>query len=168
MNTISGFIINSETGLSIENVHIQNRNSSTGTVTNKFGYFEIESSSTDTIKISYISYNTKHIYSAEITTYTRLTPSSLVLDEVVLKAQTWQQFKLEFVQKEWPKEMSSEIKIAGVKQYKGVLRPYKPTLVNAITSPISFTHHLLNKKSRNRRKTKRYKKILSKSYLLED
>jgi ribosomal protein L35 len=64
--------------------------------------------------------------------------------------------------------MSSEIKIAGVKQYKGVLRPYKPTLVNAITSPISFTHHLLNKKSRNRRKTKRYKKILSKSYLLED
>ena len=54
LNTISGFIISSETGLSIENGHIQNRNSSTGTVTNKFEYFEIECSSTDTIKISYI------------------------------------------------------------------------------------------------------------------
>ena len=100
LNTISGFIINSETGLSIENVHIQNINSSTGTVTNKFGYFEIISSSTDTIKISYTSYNTKHICGADLTAYTRLMPSRLVLDEVVLKAQTWQQFKLEFVQKE--------------------------------------------------------------------
>jgi hypothetical protein len=86
---ISGFIINSETDLSIENVHIQNKTSLTGTVTNNLGYFEIEGFSTDSFKISYISYNTKHICGADLTSYTKRTPSSLVLNEVVLKAQTW-------------------------------------------------------------------------------
>jgi len=168
LRVYSGFIIDSETGLSIENVHIQNKNSQKGTVTNKLGFYKIESSQTDSLTISYISYNTRIICTSNITTYTRLKSSSLKLDEVILKPQTWQQFKLEFVQKEWKTEQSAEVTIIGLKQYKGPLRPFKPTLITAVTSPISFTHHLLNKKSRQKRKTSRYRKILQKSYYLDD
>lgn len=164
----SGYIIDFETGLSIENVHIQNKNSQKGTVTNKLGFYKIESSQTDSLSISYISYNTRIICTSNITTYTKLKSSSLKLNEVVLKPQTWQQFKLEFVQKEWNTEQSAEVTIIGLKQYKGPLRPFKPTLITAVTNPISFTHHLLNKKARQKRKTNRYRKILQKSYILED
>ncbi len=165
---VSGYVIDSESGLSLSNVHILNTNTKKGTISNKLGYFEIESTSTDSLRFSYISYTSTQICCSELTRYTKLSLESLELDEVVLKAQTWQQFKLEFVQKKWPKEQSYEIKIAGVKQYKGAPKHYKPTLVNSITNPLSFTHYLLNKKSRQNRRTKRYQKTLSKSYLIED
>ena len=167
-NTISGFIISTETGLSLENVHIQNINSTKGTITNKLGYFEIENLNTDTLKISCISYNVLLICSSDLTTYTKLIPSSLELNEVVLRAKTWQQFKLEFVQKEWAKEQSAEISIIGVKQYKEPIKKFKPSLATAVTNPISFTYHVLNKKSRQKLKSNRYRKIIQKSYYLKD
>jgi len=166
-----GFILDHETGLSVENVHIINLQTQKGTISTKIGYFELVASANDSLIISCISYLNDTITASSLIRNKNLVHikrTSLEIDEIVLKPQSWQQFKLEFVQKKWDKERSTEVTLIGVQQYKGPLKPYKPSLVNVITSPISFTHHLLNKKSRQRRKTKRYKRILSKSYLIED
>ena len=160
----ASFVMDSITGESIQNAHILNTNSNKGTITNKVGYFEIECSDTDSLRFSYVSYTSITLCCKSLTMYTMLTQSSSTLDEVILKPLTWQQFKLEFVQTKWSAEQSSEIKIHGVKQYKGPLLKPTPTLATAIKSPISFTHYLLNKKSRQRRKTKRYKRIIQNSY----
>ena len=169
---VYGIVLNNKTGISIENAHITNLSSQQGTISIKNGYFEINGAPNDSINISCISYSTQIIQVAELLKsqqiIIRLEPVSIKLNEIVLRAQTWQQFKLEFVQKEWNTEQSAGVTIIGLKQYKGPFKSFKPTLITAITNPISFTHHLLNKKSRQKRKSNRYKKILQKSYYLDD
>ena len=168
---ISGYIINVQSGKSIENAHIVNNSSKKGTISKRDGSFEIEAYIGDSLQISCISYayySTELKLSNDKLLIIKLNPLSIKLNEIVVKPKTWQQFKLEFVQTEWSAEQSAEIKIHGVKQYKGPLLNPAPTLATAIKSPISFTHYLLNKKSRQKRKTNRYKRIIQKSYYSEN
>tara|TARA_B110000977_G_scaffold199083_1_gene285448 strand:+ start:125 stop:709 length:585 start_codon:yes stop_codon:yes gene_type:complete len=167
---INGFVLSSENGENIEGVHIQNVNSKKGTISSKIGYFEIEGNPTDRIRFSCISFETHYFKISELRLKSNilLEKTSIELDEIILKPMSWQQFKLEFVQKEWADEKSAEISIEGVKQYKGRKTMYKPNLLNAVTNPINYTYHVLNKKARQKRKTKRYQKIIEKSYLIND
>ena len=168
--TVRGYVLSAVNEKNIEGVHIQNVNSKAGTISTKVGYFEIEGKPTDLVRFSCISFETNYFTIAELVLNTtiQLKKTSIKLDEILLKPKTWQQFKLEFVQKKLADEESAEISLAGAKQYKGPKTMFKPNLVSAIINPISTSYYILNKKSRQKRKTKRYQKIIQNSYLIED
>jgi len=81
---------------------------------------------------------------------------------------TWQQFKLEFVETSFKNEQSASIQLDGVKQYKGPLRPFKPSVASVITNPISTIYYFTNKKEGQKRKTKRYQKVIQDSSYIDD
>lgn len=58
---LCGFLIDSETGLPIENATIQISESNTSTTSNKKGYFELPKISSNTIEIKHISYQPEFI-----------------------------------------------------------------------------------------------------------
>jgi len=167
-----GLVINTENGLSIANAHIINMNSKVGTITNSIGYFEIRAAFSDTIHISFISFESASISTNEfiqgnpISIY--LNPSSIYMDEILLHKGDWQQFKLEFVETQFSTEQSSEVKLNGVLQYKGVLQPFKPSVASLVTNPITTIYYLTNKKQRQKRRTKRYQAIMQKATYIDD
>ena len=167
-----GLVINTENGLSIANAHIINMNSKVGTITNSSGYFEIRAAFSDTIHISFISFESASISTNEfiqgnpISIY--LNPSSIYMDEILLHKGDWLQFKLEFVETQFSTEQSSEVKLNGVLQYKGVLQPFKPSVASLITNPITTIYYLTNKKQRQKRRTKRYQAIMQKATYIDD
>lgn len=169
---ITGLIVNSSNGKSVSNVHIVNANTNEGTISNSIGYFQIQASEIDTLLISHITYQTIKIivkdYTACATNRIVLSPTHFQLDEIVLRKGNWQQFKLEFVQTEFKAEQSSEVLLKGVQQYKGPHIGFQPSLFTAISNPISFTHHYLNKKARQKRKTKRYQRIIKNTSYIYD
>jgi len=170
--SLSGIVVNSISGLSIANAHIVNLNSRKGTITNKVGYFEIQGVATDSVHISYISFRPifTTIYDLLLTEtiVIELKPISIDMDEIILQKGSWQQFKLEFVQTAFKNEQSSEILLERVSQYKGPLRPFKPSVASVITNPISTIYYFTNKKERQKRKTKRYQKVIQDSSYIDD
>lgn len=169
---ITGLIIDSSNGQSIANAHIINQNTLEGTISNSIGYFQINANENDSLLISYISHKSVLVHVKEYVDQNLnrilISPNSIELDEVVLRKGNWQQFKLEFVQTEFKNEQSSEVTIPGVLQYKGPPIGFQPSLFTALNNPISFVHHYMNKKARQKRKTNRYKRIIQKSSYMDD
>ena len=170
--SFSGVVVNSTSGLSISNAHIINLNTKKGTITNKFGYFVLKGVPTDSIHISYISFKPIYMTLSELlmsdSKVIELKPISIDMDEIVLQKGSWYQFKLEFVQTSFENEQSSEILLEGVSQYKGPLRPFKPSVASVITNPISTIYYFTNKKERQKRKTKRYQQVIQDSSYIDD
>ena len=162
--SFSGIVVNSISGLSIANAHIVNLNTKKGAITNKVGYFVLKGMLTDSIHISYISFKPIFMTLNDLlmldTKVIELKPISIDMDEIVLQKGNWQQFKLEFVQTSFNNEKSSGIELDGISQYKGPLKPFKPSIASAITNPLSTIYYLTNKKERQKRKTKRYLKVI--------
>lgn len=166
---LKGHISDTTTSLSISEVHIINRSTEQGSITNTQGYFKIKVHQGDEIIIHHISYEPYILYvKNEDNVRIKLKPRSHQIAEITLHNKSWEQFKLEFVQAEFEKEKSSGLTIEGLKQYKGPPMGFKPSLVTAIYHPISFVHHFYNKKARQKRKTKRYQKIINNRSYLDD
>jgi len=170
--TIRGLVIDAMSGEAITNAHILYINNHKGTITNQRGYFELKVSSSDSIRISYISFKTKVIsvndflqqnYNSIV-----LHKSSQQLNEILLIRGNWRKFKKEFIEAQVSPEQGAVIELAGVRQYKGPLIGFQPNMMTAVTNPISFVHHYFNKKSRENRKTKRYKQIIKKASYTDD
>jgi|GEM_PF-1577904 len=170
--TIRGLVIDAMSGEAITNAHILYINNHKGTITNQRGYFELKVSSSDSIRISYISFKTKVIsvndflqqnYNSIV-----LHKSSQQLNEILLIRGNWRKFKKEFIEAKVSPEQGAVIELAGVRQYKGPLIGFQPNMMTAVTNPISFVHHYFNKKSRENRKTKRYKQIIKKASYTDD
>ena len=62
--TVSGYILDSESGENLIGANIFNKNSKTGTVTNSFGFFSLKLDKTDSVKlwVSYIGYQSKQVF----------------------------------------------------------------------------------------------------------
>lgn len=165
--TLTGFIHDTTSNKLISEVHIINRSTEQGSTSNSKGYFEITAKSGDQILFHHISYEPLlFIVHDNSTLNINLKPMSHELNEIILQAKSWEQFKLEFVQTRFEKEKSSGLTIKGLKQYKGPPIGFKPSLGTALTNPISFLNHYYSKKAIEKRKTKRYQKIIkNKSYI---
>jgi hypothetical protein len=170
--TFSGLVINAMTGEIINNAHILNMNSHNGTITNRRGYFELMGTLSDSIRISYISFETKII---SVHDFLQQSHKSIVLhkrseqlDEILLIRGDWRKFKKEFIEAQVSPEQGAVIELAGVRQYKGPLIGFQPNMMTAVTSPISFVHHYFKKKSREKRKTRRYMQIIKKASYTDD
>lgn len=169
---ISGLIVDAKTGTCVANAHIINTNTKEGTISNSIGYFQISGIESDSLLITYISYIPIQIqiqdYINQVDDHILIESTSIEMDEIILRKGNWQQFKLEFVQTEFKAEQSSEIQLKGVLQYKGPPMGFQPSLFTAINNPISFVHHYMNKKARQKRKTSRYQQIIKKSSYIDD
>ena len=170
--TINGLIIDALSGKVISNAHVLNINTHKGTITNQRGYFELKAMATDSIRISYISFETKvisvHDFHHQNHMSIVLNKKSQQLDEILLIRGDWAKFKKEFIEAQVSPEQGAVIELAGVRQYKGPLIGFQPNMATAVTSPISFVHHYFNKKSRENRKTNRYMRIIKKASYTDD
>ncbi|MGK7392972.1 MAG: carboxypeptidase-like regulatory domain-containing protein [Candidatus Cyclobacteriaceae bacterium M3_2C_046] len=148
---LCGEIINGENDKPAEFVHIVNKNTNQGTVSDAQGNFCINMSLSDTLVFSSVGYD-RHYFSLsqepegnELYVKILLTPSTLELQSVeVFAYKTAEEFKDAILKMEVEPEES--ITIPG--SYTGPRREVKPTILN----PISFVFGSFNKKQKEIRK----------------
>lgn len=90
VHTIKGNVVNSETLLPINNVHVINTTNVTGTISNDNGNFELAAKVNDTLLFSYLGFETIKVritndWIKNKTAKIALTEKTFVLDEVVIK-----------------------------------------------------------------------------------
>ena len=111
--TIRGLVIDAMSGEAITNAHILYINNHKGTITNQRGYFELKVSSSDSIRISYISFETKVISVNDFLQQNHnsivLHKSSQQLNEILLIRGDWRKFKKEFIKAQVSPEQGAVI-----------------------------------------------------------
>ncbi|MBS3992612.1 MAG: carboxypeptidase-like regulatory domain-containing protein [Bacteroidetes bacterium] len=161
---LRGQIIQSETKSPLQNAHIINLNNVLGSVTDTKGYFEITSSTNDTLYISHLGYQsiklkiTNDLLKGNELVIT-LHEQSQELKEVVVKTHKLIGV-LEIDAKNVPKDRFTRIHIDGLPQTYEVGSPRQPnynSAVAAIFQPIDFMYNQFGKKPVQLKKLKKLK-----------
>lgn len=90
ISKVSGTIFNDNTNLPISNVNIINLNKVVGAVSDSKGFFEIEVTTTDTLLLSYIGYQSLKIrvtndWIKNKTTKIQMTEKAIALEEIIIQ-----------------------------------------------------------------------------------
>ena len=162
---VKGKIVDGANDKPIENVNIVNLNQVNGTITNKFGEFEIEAKPNDTIHLSYLGYKsikvrvTNDWINFGNRTTIKLTELALALEEVVLNKLKLTGY-LEIDIKQIPIQKNVRYSISGLNTgYES--SPKSPTMVTkvlgAIFNPANFLYNIFGKKPREMRNLRKIK-----------
>jgi hypothetical protein len=162
---ISGTIINENSLFPLANVNIININKVKGTISNSFGYFEIQASVNDTLHISIIGFQSIKVrvtndWMRNKMTKIQLTQKAIALEEVVVHPYNLTGF-LEIDSKLIPIQENYRYSISGLPQaYEG--GEYSPNafgrVLGSIFNPADMLYNFFGNKPKELKKLKEMKK----------
>lgn len=164
VQTLKGTVINAQTQLPMENVHVVNLNQVIGTITNQNGEFAISAKVNDSLYFSYIGYKTitirvtNDMFKFEDTKIS-LTELAYALEDVVVRPFQLTGY-LEVDAKNIPINNSGRYSISGLsKGYEaGNRNPGAISKVlGAIFNPADFLHNIFGSKPQQMRKLRKMK-----------
>lgn len=163
---VEGMVRDAQTKAVIPNVHILKENGE-GVTTNKEGYFSLDVLGDQQLVITHLGYLTQFYEIPIIDSLVVLSVDiQLYKDTVSLGAVEifpWPEqegFKEEFLSLEVPAEQDQRrMLIPGLPQRKGPPIPPPPSIMN----PVSLMYSFLSKEAINKRKLRRYRKIILES-----
>lgn len=164
VQTFEAIIVNAQTDLPLESVHVINLNKVVGTITNNKGEFAISASVNDTLYFSYLGFKSQKIrVTNDMFRYkdTRiaLTELAYALEEVIVQPYQLTGF-LEIDVKNLPINTAYQYSISGLsKSYEaGSKSPSAVTKVlGAILNPADLLRNLFGKRPRQMRKLRQMK-----------
>lgn len=163
-NDIEAVVVNAQTDLPLESVHVINLNKVVGTITNAKGEFSITAAVNDTLYFSYLGFKSQKIRVTNDMfrfkdTRIALTELAYALEEVIVQPYQLTGF-LEIDVKNLPINTSYQYSISGLsKSYEaGSKNPSAVTKVlGAILNPADLLRNLFGKKPNQMRKLRQMK-----------
>ena len=153
-------LIDSQTKEVVPNANIVNLNNKRGTTSNLLGYFMIKAFDKDYIKVSYVGYNYLYIqvdYSISDTIDIFLYKKTYELEEVEVLPWTKQEFKHQFIYREFPSDTLEWLKSRYLVSKEELIW----------LTPVSF-HNYKTSKERQEIKLRKLKKWLEKDRVFRD
>ena len=158
-------VVNAQSGIFMESVHIINLNKVIGTITNQKGKFSIAAAVNDTLYFTFLGFKPQKIrVTGDLLKFNNtkiaLTELAYALEEVIVRPYKLTGF-LEIDVKNLPINDSYQYSISGLQTaYEaGNKNPSAVTKVlGAILNPVDLLHNLFSKKARQMRKLRQIKK----------
>ncbi|SFS53092.1 CarboxypepD_reg-like domain-containing protein [Zhouia amylolytica] len=161
-DTVKGIVVNAQTELPMDNVHVLNLNQVLGTITNEEGAFEISAKVNDTLYFSFIGYKS---FSVRVTndmlkfqnTKVSLTEMAYALEDVVVRPFQLTGY-LEIDSKNIPISNAPRYSISGLNiGYEGGKSSTTgiTSALGALFNPADFLHKLFGKKPKQMRKLRK-------------